>query len=339
MSERAAASRIDPTILEAAMRTLVTLVATLVLALAAAPPARAQDKISISYLVGSSAAPVKIIQQQKLAEKHGFVMDAREFVDIGAMDRAFVLGEHDLISSLSLNTLGEYLNKGQDLVVVLGTLYPHTAIVVPKNSPYKTVADLRDKRIGTYGIHASSTAVFGVIARERFGLDIHKDVKLFGSVPPALPTLLAKGEVDAILNLPPFVPRMVASGDYRILMTTIDEWEKITGSKLPFAFMIGARKTIEGKRAAVKKMVDAWREAVDYLRAHPDALDPFLAQAKITDPAGQKIAQEIMLPHYMNSFSEKDAENIRLYWERAVKYGFMTKPVTAERWYTLDFVK
>jgi hypothetical protein len=46
-----------------------------------------------------------------------------------------------------------------------------------------------------------------------------------------------------------------------------------------------------------------------------------------------------MVPHYMNSLSDKDAENIRLYWDRAVKYGFMTKPVTAERWYTLEFVK
>jgi ABC-type nitrate/sulfonate/bicarbonate transport system substrate-binding protein len=325
--------------LEAVMRLLVTLVLALVLTVLGAVDARAQDKISISYLVGSSAAPIKVIQAQKLAEKHGFVMDAREFVDIGAMDRAFVLGEHDLISSLSLNTFGEYLNKGQDLVIVLGTLYPHTAIVVPKNAPFKTVADLRGKRVGVYGIHASSTAVFGVIARERYGLDIKKDTQLFGSVPPTLPTLLAKGEVDAILNLPPFVPRMVASGDYRILMTTMNEWESITGSKLPFAFMIGSRKAIEGKRSAVKKMVDAWREAVDYIRAHPEAIDPFLVQAKITDPAGQKIARDIMLPHYMNSLSDKDAENIRLYWDRAVKYGFMTKPVSAQSWYTLDFVK
>jgi ABC-type nitrate/sulfonate/bicarbonate transport system substrate-binding protein len=321
------------------MRCFVALVVALFLPLLAAPGVGAQDRISISYLVGSSAAPVKVIQGLKLAEKHGFVMDAREFVDIGAMDRAFALGEHDLISSLSLNTFGEYLNKGRDLVIVLGTLYPHTAIVVPKSSPYKTVADLRDKRVGTYGIHASSTAVFGVIARERYGVDIKKDLKLFGSVPPALPTLLAKGEVDAILNLPPFVPRMVASGDYRILMTTMDEWEKITGSKLPFAFMIGPRQVIEGKSGAVRKMVAAWREAVEHIRAHPEAIDPFLVQAKITDPAGQKIARDIMVPHYMNSLSDKDAENIRLYWDRAVKYGFMTKPVTAERWYTLEFVK
>lgn len=311
---------------------------TAILALGA-HAAVADDRISIGYLVGSSAAPVKVIQQQKLAQKHKLEMDAREFVDIGALDRTFVLGEYDVISSLSLNTFGEYLNKGLDLVMVLGTLYPHSAIVVPKNSPYQTLADLRDKRVGVYGIHASSTALFGVIARERFGLDIRKDMKIFGSVPPALPTLLAKGEVEAILNIPPFVPRMVASGDYRILMTTMDEGEKITGHKIPFAFMIASRKTIETKRAGLRKMVAAWREAVEHIRAHPESLDPFLVSAKITDPGAQKIAQRIMVPHYMNSLTEKDVENVRLYWESAVKYGFMTKAVQAQSWYTFEFVR
>ena len=316
----------------------VAVVVALVVALQAAA-AGAQDKISIGYLVGSSAAPVKVIQELGLAQKHGLDMDAKEFVDIGAMDRAFALGEYDVISSLSLNTFGEYINRGLDLVMVLGTLYPHTAIVVPKDSPYKTIADLRDKRVGVYGINASSTAVFGVIARERYGLDIRKDMKLFGSVPPSLPTLLAKGEVDAILNLPPFVPRMVASGEYRILMATIDEWEKITGHKLPFAFMVVSRKTLEAKRPALRKMVTAWREAADHIRQNPDALNPFLVTAKITEPAAQKIAQRIMLPHYMNSLTEKDIENVRFYWERAVKYGFMQKPVQAQHWYTFEFVR
>ncbi len=304
-----------------------------------APPATAQDRVSIGYLVGSSAAPVKVIQQLGLDKKHGLEMDAREFVDIGAMDRAFVLGEYDVISSLSINTFGNYLSQGHDLVAVLGTLHPHTAIVVPRDAPYRSVADLKGKRVGVYGINASSTAVFGVIAREKYGLNIRQDMKLFGSVPPTLPTLLAKGEVDAILNVPPFVPRMVASGDYRLLMTTMDAWRELRGNNLPFAFMIAPRKIIEAKRPGIRKMVAAWREAVDYLREHPEALNPLLETAKITDPAHQKIAHRIMLPHYMNDLTEKHIADIRFYWESAVKHGFMPRPVQAQHWYTFEFVR
>ena len=295
-------------------------------------PAAGQDRISIGYLVASSAAPIKVIQERDLAKKHGFEMDAKEFLDLGAMDRSFVLGEYDVHSSLSMNTFGEYLNRGNDLVMVLGSLYPHTAIIVAKNSPYKKLADLKGKRFGTYGIHGTSTATLGVIGQELAGLDIRKDMQLFGSTPPALPTLLAKGEVDA-------GPRMVASGDYRILATTADEWQQITGSKLPFAGLMASRKTIETKRPAVRKLVAAWKEAVDYIRQNPDSLNAYLASAKITEPAAQKIAQQIMLPHYMNSFTEKDVENIRTYWDRAVKYGFMQKPVGSQNWYTFEFAR
>jgi NitT/TauT family transport system substrate-binding protein len=313
--------------------------AAVLLVAAQAAPVAGQDRISIGYLVASSAAPIKVIQERDLARKHGFEMDAKEFVDLGAMDRSFVLGEYDVHSSLSMNTFGEYLNRGTDLVMILGSLYPHTAIIVPKNSPYRTLADLKGKRFGTYGIHGTSTAVLGVIAQELAGLDIRKDMKLFGSTPPALPTLLAKGEVDAILVQPPFGPRMVASGQYRILATTAEEWQQITGSKLPFAGIMASRKTIEAKRPAIKKLVAAWREAVDYIRQNPEALNAYLASAKITDPAAQKIAHEIMLPHYMNSFAEKDVENIRTYWSRAVKYGFMQKPVESQAWYTFEFAR
>ena len=317
-----------------------TLAAAAVLLVAVqAAPAAGQDKISIGYLVASSAAPIKIIQERDLAKKHGFEMEAKEFLDLGAMDRAFALGEYDVHSSLSMNTFGEYLNRGNDFVMVLGSLYPHTAIIVPKSAPYRTLADLKGTRFGTYGIHGTSTAVLGVIVQERAGLDIRKDMKLFGSTPPALPALLTKGEVDAILVQPPHGPRLVTSGPYRILATTADEWQQITGSKLPFAGIMASRKTIEAKRSALKKLVAAWREAVDHIRQKPESLNAYLASAKITEPAAQKMAQEIMLPHYMSTLTDKDVENIRIYWDRAVKYGFMQKPVEAQNWYTFDFAR
>lgn len=307
--------------------------------LAWAGEARAGETISIGYLRGSSAVPIQVMQQQKIAEKHGLDLQAKEFVDIATLDRAFVLGEFDVHSSLSLNTWGLYLNQRHDLVGVLGTLYPNGYIVVPKDSPYRTVGDLRGKRVGVYGIHTTSTAIFGVIASERFRLDIRKDMKLFGSVPPMLPTLLAKGEVDAILNLPPFVPKMVASGEYRVLMSLAEEWEKLTGHTIPFTVMAAFRKTLQAKPEGVRRMVTAWREAVDYVRQNPESLNAYLATAKITEPVDVKLAHQMMVPQFMNTWTEEDVKNIRLYWDTAVRMGFMEKPVEVKNWYTLELAR
>lgn len=307
--------------------------------LAWAGPARAGETISIGYLRGSSAVPIQVMEQQKIAEKHGLDLKAREFVDIATLDRAFVLGEFDVHSSLSLNTWGLYLNQGHELVGVLGTLHPNGYIVVPKTSPYKTLEDLRGKRVGVYGIHGTSTALFGIIARERSAVDIRKDMKLFGSVPPMLPTLLAKGEVDAILNLPPFVPKMVASGEYRVLVSLAEEWENLTGHTIPFTVMVAFRKTLQAKPEGVRRMVAAWRDAVAYVRQHPESLNAYLATAKITEPADIKLAHQMMVPQFMNTWTEKDVKTVRLYWDTAIRTGFIEKAVEAKDWHTFEFVR
>ena len=132
----------------------------------------------------------------------------------------------------------------------------------PPRRPRRHWATSEQKRVGVYGINGTSTAIFGVVAAERFGLDIRKDLKLFGSTPPALPILLDKGEVDATLNLPFFVARAVAAGTARVVMDPGEEWERLAGQKLPFTVAAVPRKVLDAKKASLSGLVAAWREAV-----------------------------------------------------------------------------
>ncbi len=299
----------------------------------------AQETVSVGFLKGSSALPMQVIEDQKLAQKHGVTIQRKEFVDLGAMDRAFVFGEFDVHLGLSLNTWGEYLNQGRDFVGIVGTLYPVGFLVVPTASTVQSLADLKGRRIGVYGIHGTSTAIFGVLASERFGMDIRNDVKLFGSAPPALPALLAKGELDGMLNLPFFIAKGVAAGNVRIILRPADEWKQLTGQPLPFTVAAVSRKTLEAKKAALRGVVGAWREAVQYVRQHPEVLDPELARASIIDPAAVRLTREMTIPTFMNTWAEKDIENIRVYWDLAARKGFMQKPVVAKDWYTYEFIR
>jgi NitT/TauT family transport system substrate-binding protein len=299
----------------------------------------AQESVRVGFLKGSSALPMQVLLSRDLAQKHGVKIEPKEFVDLGAMDRAFVFDEFDMHMGLSLNTWGEYLNQGHDFVGVVGTLHPVGYLVVPTHSPAKKVGDLKGKRVGVYGIHGTSTAIFGVVASERAGLDIRRNLKLFGSAPPALPVLLAKGEIDAMLNLPFFVARVVAAGSARIIMDPADEWVRLTGQRLPFTVAAVRRKTADSKKAAVRRMVSAWQEAVQYLRDHPELMDQELAKAGVSDPKALKLTREMTMPTFMNTWTEKDVENIRTYWKLAAEKNFLQKPVTAQDWYTFDFVK
>jgi ABC-type nitrate/sulfonate/bicarbonate transport system substrate-binding protein len=304
-----------------------------------AGPASAQESLRVGFLKGSSALPMQVMIERGIAQKHGVKIEQKEFVDLAAMDRAFVFREFDLHMGLSLNTWGEYLNQGHDFVGVVGTLHPVGFLVVPKASPAHSLADLKGKRVGVYGINGTSTAIFGVVASERSKIDIRKDMKLFGSAPPALPVLLNKGEIDAMLNLPFFVARTVASGQARIVMDPAEEWKRLTGQQLPFTVAAVERKTVTSKKAALRGMVKAWQEAVDYLREHPELLDQELAKSGVSDPDARRLTREMTMPTFMNTWTDKDVENIRTYWKLAAEKNFMQKPVAAQDWYTFDFVK
>jgi NitT/TauT family transport system substrate-binding protein len=305
-----------------------------------APPAAAADRLVIGHLLGSSGAPIEVMRAQKLIEKHGLDLEVKAFQDVGAMDRAFVLGELDVNMNMALNQWAAYLNQGHDIVGIFGALHPTGLLVVPTGSPFKELKDLVGKRVGVYGLHGTSTAIFGVIAHEQLGgLDIRKAMQLFGSTPPLLTPLLRKGEVDAIMSVPPLVPKMVATGEYRVLLDTNEAARKMMGTGLPFAVIAVNRKTLTAKPKALAALNAAWKEAVDHIRKHPEALNGYLNRAGLKTDKELRLAQETMVPHYMNTWTAREIEVIRAFWDRARKAGFLSAPVKSEAWYTLDLAK
>ncbi|MGE0799079.1 MAG: ABC transporter substrate-binding protein [Lautropia sp.] len=303
-------------------------------------PAAAQEKVRMAYLLGSSGAPAEIMRSLKLGERHGVEIEYRTFQDIAAMDRAFVLNEIDIHGNLALNQWAAFLNQGHDIVGVMGALHPPSYVVVKKDSAYRELKDLLGKRVGVYGLNGTSTAILGVLAHEILGgVDIRKSMELFNSSPPILATLLGKGEVEAVLNLPPFVPRMLHSGDYRSILDTDAAWKEKAGSHLPFAVIAASRKTIEQRPKAVQGAVNAWRDAVNLLKQKPELLNDYLAKARLTTPGEQKLAQEMMIPQYMSTWTPDHVAMIKAYWKRAVDSGFLDRAATGDGWYKFDFAR
>jgi ABC-type nitrate/sulfonate/bicarbonate transport system substrate-binding protein len=303
-------------------------------------PAAAAERLVIGHLLGSSGAPIEVMKARKLVEQHGLDLEVKGFQDVGAMDRAFVLGELDVNMNMALNQWAAYLNQGHDIVGISGALHPTGLLVVPANSSFRELKDLVGKRVGVYGLHGTSTAIFGVIAHEQLGgLDIRKAMQLFGSTPPLLTPLLQKGEVDAIMSVPPLVPKMVATGQYRVLLDTNDAARRLMGTGLPFAVIAVSRKTLNARPKALAGLTAAWKEAVDHIRKHPEALNGYLQRAGLSTDKELRLAQETMVPHYMNTWTPRDIEVIRGFWERALRAGFLEAPVKSQTWYTLDLAK
>lgn len=89
------------------------------------------------------------------------------------------------------------------------------AIIVKTNSPFKTVADLKGKKLGL--ARGSSAHYFAFNALKGAGLNITKDVDLVPLLPPDARPAIETGAIDAWAIWEPYLSIALASGQYRVL--------------------------------------------------------------------------------------------------------------------------
>ncbi len=87
------------------------------------------------------------------------------------------------------------------------------AIMVPPNSPIKTLGDLKGKRLGVAGGPLDKSWLLLVAyALRTANLDLRTDTKQEYGAPPLLAERAKQGEIDAVLNFWPYAARLEAEG-------------------------------------------------------------------------------------------------------------------------------
>ncbi len=177
------------------MRLLPALAAVLMLA---AGPAAAADKLSVllEWFVNPDHAPLVIAKEKGLFAAHGLDVDLVAPADPSAPPRLVAAGQADVAlhyqPSLDLD-----VDAGLPLVR-FGTLIetPLNTLIVLKDGPIKTLADLKGRKIG-YSVSGFEDAMLGQFLKTA-GLTV-KDVDLV-NVNFALSSSLLAGQVDAVVG-------------------------------------------------------------------------------------------------------------------------------------------
>ncbi|OBI12544.1 ABC transporter substrate-binding protein [Mycobacterium sp. E2327] len=160
-----------------------------------------------------------------------------------------------------------------------------TALVVPKNSPINSVADLKGKKIavtkGTdpYFFLLQSLATAGLSPSDVEIINLqHADGK----------TALERGDVDAWSGLDPFMAQTVQQQGSRLLYRNPD---------FNSYGVLNAREDfITAHPDLVQSVVSSYEEARKWAKAHPDELAALLAsQAKVTQSVAQEELQRTAL--------------------------------------------
>lgn len=230
-----------------------------------ANPAAALEKIRVGVLeFGTVSWEMDTVQQHKLAEKAGVEL---EIVPVASADASTVALQGGAVDVIVNDWV--WVNRqraaGQDY-----TLFPYSyslgSVMVKADSPIKTLADLKGKKLGIAGgANDKSWLLLRAYAKKQ-GLDLANDATIQFAAPPLLNELVEKGELDAVLNFWNFAARLQANGMKPVI--TMQQVIKGLGIKgdLPLVGWIVSEKWAGEHKAAVQGFLQASYEAKKILK-------------------------------------------------------------------------
>jgi NitT/TauT family transport system substrate-binding protein len=182
------------------------------------------------------------------------------------------------------------INEGLDWVILGGGLTVVQDVIVRKDSPLKSVADLRGKKFGAFSTGAGSFKAARAAMIDAYKLDIAKDTDLQQVAGPALTKLLERGEVDAMINISSLNLAAESQPDkFRVLFSPNDYWRQKTGYPIVWAApLVAWRSWVEEDQTRAKNFATAIEESFRWLMK-PENLDAAVkghgALAGVTKPA------------------------------------------------------
>lgn len=253
--------------------------------------------VSIATAAGGQSGYIAALVSNKgLDIKNGLkitnlMMDFTEAANAVKLGRATA-------SAMQPSTAVNLLKSGTDIRLITPQIWSGNSWLVKKDSPYKSFADLKGKKIGNFARVTGAYFFSAVIAKER-KFDLEKDFQVIPAETGALIALLDRGEVEAINMFEPHTTRMVMSGRYRVLVDFDVELEQIFGAP-PLKSTVGMLKeTVEKQPHIVKAIRGAYGDAIKLIKSGQDE-DFFKAKAKeffnLSTPeeitAGMKVNKE-----------------------------------------------
>ncbi|MCJ7457951.1 MAG: ABC transporter substrate-binding protein [candidate division Zixibacteria bacterium] len=249
------------------------------------PPLKAR----IAYVPFSSCLPFFVALENGYFEKRGIDVEPIKTGNANEAINSLIAGKVEGTIGLGLTTLFsvEQATAGQFKIylpsVETKTKYV-TFLLVPKDSPITSIAELKGKRIGTYS--GTSQLLVLKLFLQRF-MNPDKDVQIIQVSPELQAQALMAGQFDALFTIDPYATIVIEKGFTKVLM----ENPRVEHILNPFPAGANAfsLKFINENPAAVEKIVAALEEAIDFIRKNEkDAKKVLPKYTPLEDAISQK---------------------------------------------------
>ncbi|MDP3835668.1 MAG: ABC transporter substrate-binding protein [Hydrogenophaga sp.] len=214
--------------------------------------------------------PLTIAEQLGYFKAEGLDVTIADFAGGSRALAAVVGGSADVVSGAFEHTVNMQF-KGQPMrAFVLQGLAPQIVLGInPKTmASYKTIADLKGKKIGVTA-PGSSTNVMVNFVLAKAGLK-PSDVSIVGvGAGSGAVAAMRAGQIDAMSNLDPVVTLLQRSGDMKIISDTriVAESEKVFGGPMPAGCLYAPQPFLDKNPNTAQALTNAMVRASKWIQA------------------------------------------------------------------------
>lgn len=292
-------------------RTFLTAAGALALSAVPGPAVRAQTRPVVrlqAFAGGSTAIALKAMEEGGFDKKHGFEGKMLYFAPNIAYQQ-FIQRNTDVSFDADPLVVAKARLEGYKMICFYGVTNNHCAILVKKDAPFRSLPDLKGKRLGHYGLDTGGFSSFALVAAVKHRIDATKDFQLREAAPAALLPLLGKGELDAIVSFEPLISRAaVTVGSRTVFGPFTHVWREATGKPLPLTVMTAFEDYVTRNRDACRRVRDAWIDTARWIGANPGIVEreSFMKLTGVKEPEAIALLKKaiVEVPMYIDSWDD-----------------------------------
>jgi NitT/TauT family transport system substrate-binding protein len=251
----------------------ITIIACLVACTKNDKTAKANGTVKVRFgeiNLGERAIPIYLGVKKGFFTEQGIDLEIRRFNGGRELMTAAAAGEIDAGSVGTPVLLGAA--KGLPVKIIGSPVAPGNPFVLVAQQQFKSVADLKGKKIGGGNLGGGSRQAFVAIAKAN-GLSL-SDFQVLDTGGSANSfAALQAGQLDATITSELSAAKAEQSGFGRVLARASDHFGHYQHS-----FFFATQKLIDTKPENVKGFLAAYRKSIQYAKAHPDEVIAFGAK-------------------------------------------------------------